>query len=88
MAKKTALVSATRKPTSPDAWIAEAEQEARETPKPKAATSTEKPARLVVEIPANMHRQLKTECAKNGLTIKEVMESLIDQYLNGEINVS
>jgi hypothetical protein len=80
MAKKTSLVSATKKPISPEAWIAEAE-------KPKAAT-TEKPARLVVEIPSGMHRRLKIECAKNGLTIKNVMESLIDQYLNGDISVS
>lgn len=86
MAKKTALVSATRKPASPEAWIAEAEQEVRETPKPKPAASTERPARLVVEVPSDMHRRLKIECAKNGVTIKEVIESLIDQYLNGEIS--
>jgi hypothetical protein len=81
MTKKTALVNATKKPASPEAWIAEAE-------KPKAAATTEKPARLVVEIPPSMHRRLKMECAKNGLTIKGVMESLIDQYLNGDVGVS
>ena len=82
MTKKTARVSATKKPTSPEAWIAEAAE------KPKLAATTEKPARLVVEIPPSMHRRLKMECAKNGLTIKGVMESLIDQYLNGDVGVS
>ena len=75
MAKRTALASATKKPIDPEAWVAE---------KPKAASPTEKPARLVVELPADLHRQLKGKCGREGLKIKDVIQELLEQYLAGE----
>lgn len=75
MMKRTALASATKKPVDPEAWVAE---------KPKAAATTEKPARLVVELPADLHRQLKGKCGMEGLKIKDVIQGLLEQYLVGE----
>lgn len=80
MAKQTALASATRKPVDPEAWVAE---------KPKAATAgagaNEKPSRLVVEIPPDLHRQLKGKCGSEGLKIKDVIQKLLERYLTGNI---
>ena len=73
MTKQTALASATRKPVDPEAWVAE---------KPKTAASvTEKPARLVVELPHDLHRQLKGKCGMEGRKIKDVIQDLLEQYL-------
>ena len=77
MTKKTALASATRKPVDPETWVSE---------KPKTAVKpSEKPARLVVELPADLHRKLKGKCGVEGLKIKDVIQSLLEQYLAGKI---
>lgn len=75
MTKKTGLASAIKKPIDPDEWVKE---------KPKAAT-TEKPARLVVDLPADLHRKLKGKCGIEGLKIKDVINNLLEQYLAGNI---
>jgi hypothetical protein len=75
MTKRTALANATKKPIDPEAWVAE---------KPKAtAVATEKPSRLVVELPAELHRKLKGKCGMEGLKIKDVIQDLLEQYLAG-----
>lgn len=75
MAKQTGLAQATNKPpANPEAWI---------NAKPSAAT--EKATRLVVEIPADLHRQLKGRCGMEGIKIKDVIQSLLEQYLSGKI---
>lgn len=77
MMKQTALASATRKPVDPEAWVAE---------KPKAAASAAaKPARLVVELPPDLHRQLKGKCGIEGRKIKDVIQDLLRQYLAGSV---
>ena len=80
MTKQTALASATRKPVDPEAWVAE---------KPKAAaTAAAKPARLVVELPPDLHRQLKGKCGMEGRKIKDVIKDLLQQYLAGSVKAS
>ena len=76
MTKKTALASATKKPIDPESWVSE---------KPKTAATTEKLARLVVELPPDLHRQLKGKCGMEGLKIKDVIQSLLEQYLAGSL---
>ena len=75
MTKRTALANATKKPVDPEAWVAE---------KPEAAAPTEKPTRLVVEVPADLHRQLKGKCGREGLKIKDAIQGLLEQYLAEE----
>ncbi len=75
MTKKTALANAIKKPIDPEEWV-------KESPKPK---THEKPARLVVEIPADLHRQLKGKCGIEGVKIKDVIHDLLQQYLAGKI---
>ena len=79
MPKQTALAGATKKPVDPESWVKE--KTPPETPAARAAT--EKPARLVVELPANLHRQLKGKCGSEGLKIKDVIQTLLEQYLAG-----
>lgn len=84
MPKRTALASATKKPVDPEAWVSEPSK------KPKAAAKTEKvekPARLVVELPPHLHRQLKGKCGIEGRKIKSVVQNLLEQYLAGHIKV-
>lgn len=78
MTKKTGLANAVKKPLDPDAWV-------KETPK---ATPNEKPARLVVDLPADLHRQLKGKCGMEGLKIKDVIHNLLEQYLAGNIKTA
>jgi hypothetical protein len=77
MTKKTGLATAIKKPVDPDKWVSE---------KPKA--TTEKPARLVVDLPADLHRQLKGKCGIEGLKIKDVIHNLLEQYLAGKIKTT
>lgn len=70
--KKTALANATVKPKDPEAWVAA---------KPKAERAAEKPARLVVELPADLHRKLKGKCGMNGLKIKDVITELLQEWV-------
>ena len=71
MAKKTGLAEAiSKKEVNPEAWINE-----------KPQTTAEKASRLVVDIPADLHRQLKGKCGAEGKKIKDVVQSLIEQYL-------
>lgn len=75
MAKKTGLASAVKKRIDPEQWI-------KQQPK----TTTEgKPARLVVDLPADLHRQLKGKCGVEGRKIKDVIHELLEQYLAGNI---
>jgi hypothetical protein len=81
MSKQTALANATKrpKPVDPETWVSE---------KPKSAAATEKPARLVVELPPDLHRQLKGKCGMEGLKIKDVIQDLLEQYLAGSLKIS
>ncbi|MEI7672371.1 MAG: hypothetical protein WCK00_09690 [Deltaproteobacteria bacterium] len=81
MTKRTALASATKKPVDPETWVSE-------KPKANAATITEKQARLVVELPIDLHRQLKGKCGIEGMKIKDVIQNLLEQYLAGKIKTS
>lgn len=81
MTKRTALASATKKPVDPETWVSEPLEKSRATKIEKV----EKPARLVVELPADLHRQLKGKCGMEGQKIKNVIQSLLEQYLAGNI---
>ena len=72
MTKKTALANATAKPKDPERWVAA---------KPKAGRDNEKPARLVVELPADLHRKLKGKCGMEGLKIKDVINELLQDWV-------
>lgn len=74
MTKRTALATAHPKPIDPEAWVKEPQQ-------PQSAPD-EKTARLVVELPADLHRRLKGRCGLEGVTIKEVIQTLLEQYLD------
>jgi hypothetical protein len=71
MPKKTGLANAVKKPVDPEDLVKE---------KPKTTTE-EKPSRLVVEIPAALHRQLKGKCGMEGLKIRDVIQDLLERYL-------
>ncbi len=70
--KKTALASATAKTKDPETWV---------TAKPHTNPSTEKAARLVVELPPELHRKLKGKCGLKGLKIKDVINELLQEWV-------
>lgn len=76
MAKQTGLASAVKKPTSPEAWVKE---------KPK--DETKKPARLVVEIPEEMHARIKVKCAEQRIKIKDATQWLFQRWLDGKVEI-
>lgn len=75
MGKTTGLASAVKKPIDPEQWV-------KEQPK---TTTEEKPARLVVDLPADLHRRLKGKCGVEGRKIKDVIQELLEQYLARDI---
>lgn len=60
----------TGKPAAADAWVESAPTEEPEQMK-----------RLTIDVPASLHRAIKTQCAARGTTIAdEVRELLIQKY--------
>jgi hypothetical protein len=41
-----------------------------------------------VELPPELHRQLKGKCGMEGLKIKDVIQDLLEQYLAGSLKAS
>ncbi len=41
-------------------------------------------AKLIVELPDEMHRELKRAAALQGRTLKEVVSTLVDRFLSEE----
>jgi hypothetical protein len=76
MTKQTALAAAVKKPASPDEWVKE-----------KQKAETVRTARLVVEIPDEMHAGIKIKCAQQRVKIKDVTERLFKLWLDGEIQI-
>lgn len=74
MAKQTALASAVKKPATPDQWVKE-----------KTKDESSKLVKLVVEIPEDMHTQIKIKCAQQRTTIKEVTGKLFQKWLSGDV---
>lgn len=73
--KKTALANVTKKQVDPDSWV---------NAKPistGAGEVSEKPARLVVELPPDLHRKLKGKCGVEGLKIKDVVNELLQDWV-------
>jgi hypothetical protein len=75
--KKTALASVTKKPVDADAWV-----NARPKSETPAAAVSDKPARLVVELSPELHRKLKGKCGVEGLKIKDVVNDLLQSWVN------
>ncbi len=76
MSKKVsfgARPSTTAKPPAADAWVAE-----------RAASPVSAPMkRLTLDIPADLHRAIKTACASRGTKIvDELRELLVQKYGN------
>jgi hypothetical protein len=79
MPKKTGLATATKPPVDPEKWVTET------TP---LSTHTGSIARMTVELPLELHRELKGKCGREGLKIKRVIIALVQEYLAGSINIT
>jgi hypothetical protein len=80
--KKTALASATKKPIDPDAWVNAMPTPQKSEVVTTTAAASEKPARLVVELSPDLHRKLKGKCGVEGLKIKDVVNELLQGWVN------
>jgi len=79
MPKKTGLATATKPPVDPEKWVTETT-----TPSVPAGPL----ARMTVELPLELHRELKGKCGREGLKIKKVIIALVQEYLAGNINIT
>ena len=79
MPKKTGLATATTPPVDPEKWVAEPT-----TPSIPAGPI----ARMTVELPLELHRELKGKCGREGLKIKRVIIVLVQEYLAGNIKLT
>jgi len=43
---------------------------------------------MTVELPLELHRELKGKCGREGLKIKKVIIALVQEYLAGNINIT
>lgn len=70
MAKTTGLgVKPTKKAAAQDDFVK------------SGSPSSDDKSRLTVEIPSEMHRQLKAKCAMDGTKLNVVVTDLVEQYL-------
>ena len=79
MPKKTGLATATKPPVDPETWVTEPT-----TPSVPAGPI----ARMTVELPLELHRELKGKCGREGLKIKRVIIALVQEYLAGNIKLT
>lgn len=79
MPKKTGLATATKPAVDPEKWVAESQ-----TTNAQGGPIT----RMTVELPLDMHRELKGKCGREGLKIKKVVMALVHEYLQGKIHVT
>jgi hypothetical protein len=79
MPKKTGLATATKPPVDPEQWVTET------TPPSISAGPI---ARMTVELPLELHRELKGKCGREGLKIKRVIIALVQEYLAGNIKLT
>ena len=79
MPKKTGLATATKLPVDPEKWVTDTT-----TPSIPAGPI----ARMTVELPLEMHRELKGKCGREGLKIKNVIITLVQEYLAGNIKIT
>jgi len=79
MPKKTGLATATKPPVDPEKWVTD-------TNTPSIPTGPM--ARMTVELPLAMHRELKGKCGREGLKIKKVIMALVQEYLAGNIKLT
>lgn len=79
-------VSIGAKPTAkpnPDAWV-----ESRQVVDEPLTAPVEEIKRLTIDIPASLHRAIKSQCAGRGSKIAdEVRELLLQKYGNTEKNI-
>jgi len=45
-------------------------------------------ARMTVELPLELHRELKGKCGREGLKIKRVIIALVQEYLAGNLKLT
>jgi hypothetical protein len=79
MPKKTGLATATKPPVDPEQWVTD-------TPTPSIPAGPI--ARMTVELPLEMHRELKGKCGREGLKIKNIIMALVQEYLAGNIKLA
>lgn len=78
MTKQTGLAAAVKKPANPDEWVKAAAN-------PAAKATPGKRARLVVEVPDELHARIKIKCAEQRVKIKDVTEQLFQLWIEGKV---
>ena len=66
----------TRSAATADDWV-----KSRETPEPKIDMK-----RLTLDVPADLHRQIKTSCASRGVKMAEELRDILESHYSKSAN--
>ena len=86
MSKKPAFAMPTRG-ADLDAWVSGTPSAPAPAPAPAAREAVEasppaaKPARLTIDLPADLHRRFKTAAAANGVVMVDVVREAIEAWI-------
>ena len=72
MSKRVSIRGKPR-PTTADAWV-DQKREAEDAP-----TQSVPMKRLTIDIPADLHRRFKAECARQGVRMADVVRELLER---------
>jgi hypothetical protein len=64
-----------KKPASPDEWV----QGATAVEPEQARTLAEPMKRFTIDVPVELHRRVKAECARRGLKMADVLRELLER---------
>ncbi len=77
MSKKPAIAMPAARPATPDDFVAAGQ------PAPLPDVPKEKPKRLTIDIPGDLHQAFKIAAAASGKDMREIMLALIGSYVEG-----
>ncbi len=75
-----------KKPTSKEAdeWVGESSAPAKETEKPSVEDLLGPMKRLTLDIPEDLHRQIKSQAAMSGVTMAKVLRLILEEKFAGQ----
>jgi hypothetical protein len=83
MSKTGPSLTASRPPNDADDWLngtGKETQKNEKTERRKHANTSEKPARLTIDVPQELHGRFKAACAKHRTKMKDEVLAFIEQW--------
>lgn len=78
--KTVAFPSATRLPDTADDWVSGSTDAQKSVNTERQKSATEKPARLTIDLPQELHGRFKAACAKHRTAMKDEVLRFIEDW--------